>query len=118
MFSSVGGGRKNKVKKSSKIDFYECAQPFLWMLYVFQDRIMDVLPPLKYFERWIETRREIKQKQVKFVENVACTVDTPPKKCGSKIFKNQFLRTCSNFFVDVVRVSGPHYGCSSATKIL
>ena len=75
MFSSGGvAPRKNKVKKSSKIDFYECAQPFLWMLYVFQDRIMDVLPPLKYFERWIETRREIKQKQVKFVENVASTV--------------------------------------------
>ena len=35
---------------------------------------MDVLSPLKYFERWIETRREIKQKQVKFVENVASTV--------------------------------------------
>ena len=62
------------VRKSSKINFYERAQTFLWMLYVFQDHIMDVLSPLKYFERWIETRREIKQKQVKFVENVASTV--------------------------------------------
>ena len=64
------------VQKSSKIDFYERAQTFLWMLYVFQVRIMDVLSLLKYFERCIKTRREIKQKYVKFVENVASTIGT------------------------------------------
>jgi len=41
-----------------------------------------------------------------------------PKKYDQKIFKNRFLRMCLKFFVDVVRVSGPNYGCSFATEIL
>ena len=49
-------------EKSSKIDFYKHAQTFLWMLYVFLVRIKNVVSPLKYFERCIETRKEINQK--------------------------------------------------------
>ena len=38
----------------------------------------------------------------------------PPKKYDQKIFKKRFLRMCLKIFVDVVRVSGPHYRCSFA----
>ena len=42
------------------------------MLYVFQVRIKDVVSPLKYFERFIEIRREIKEEFFNFVEKFGC----------------------------------------------
>ena len=72
-----GGGppRKNSIQKFPKIDFNEHAHTFLSMLYAFQARIKDVISALKYLERCIETRREIKQKLQNFVANIGCQLE-------------------------------------------